>query len=108
MVKIFIIILICINLFSGNFNDSCVICHSKNAPELENLYFKYIQTYGSKTKTKEAMKNFLINPSFEKSVLPIGAFERFNIHPKQDTHDIDTIIDVYFETYSIKNRIKFY
>ena len=98
---------ILMNLYCSDFNNSCVKCHESNAPDLENIYLKYLQVYGSQQRAKVAMKKFLLDPANQQSILPPSALQRFGLHTKQDENTIDKMLEQYFQIYNINNRIIF-
>lgn len=92
---------------SSEFDRSCAACHAVNAPDLQNIYSRYLQTYGSEKRSKKAMHDYLIAPKIETSIMPAQALAIFGLHPVMPVKNLDSLLKVYFERYDVKKRIKF-
>lgn len=107
MVRIFGLCLVfVIAVYGANFETECASCHSKGGPELENIYFRYLQVHGSQKRAKDKMRAYLLAPSIEKSIMPQQALLKFGIHQPVDQNIVDEMLDCYFEQYDVKKRIK--
>lgn len=114
MAKIFSLLAIVVSFIhcaalspSQEFDRSCVACHTVNAPDLQNIYSRYLQTYGSEKRSKKAMHGYLIAPKIETSIMPPQALAIFGLHPVMPVKNLDSLLKVYFERYDVKKRIKF-
>ena len=91
------------------FEKNCVDCHTKKAPDLNNLYFRYLSKYGSQKNAKKAIFDYLQNPSKDNSLLPKQSLERHGIHQKIDIEDEKLVefINELEKYVNIKNRFIF-
>ena len=89
------------------FDHACVACHSTNIPDLQTLYFRYLQRYGSTERSFDAMRQYLQNPTIQGSTLPPQVLKSFGLHPPLSPALLDQMIPLYFEKYDVKKRLKF-
>lgn len=113
MAKIFSLLVIilplahcAVPLQSQEFDRSCVACHTAHAPDLQNIYSRYLQVYGSQKRSKEAMRRYLLSPKKETSIMPPQALALFGLHSPIPSKNLDSLLNVYFEQYDVKKRIK--
>jgi hypothetical protein len=108
MVKKFllIIMLFSYSLFANEFIENCTSCH--NLRQLQMFHKKYLLKYSSQAKIKQAMIEYIKNPSQEKSVMPFGFIRRFGVKPKLDFNQkaLNKTIDIYLNTFDIKKIIE--
>ncbi|MGZ8547694.1 MAG: hypothetical protein ACXWVW_03675 [Sulfuricurvum sp.] len=90
-----------------NFERACVTCHSTNIPDLETIYFRYLQTHGSAQRSQKAMRLYLQHPTIQDSTLPLQVLKSFGLHPPLSPTLLDQMLPLYFERYDVKKRIKF-
>lgn len=103
------IVLVCNSTAFGNdsFDRTCVKCHSTNIPDLETIYFRYLQTYGSTKRSQKAMRLYLQHPTIQNSTLPPQVLKGFGLHAPISPHLLDQMLPHYFERYDLKKRVKF-
>ena len=89
-----------------SFDRACVTCHSTNIPDLETIYFRYLQTYGSTQRSQKAMRLYLLHPTIQDSTLPPQVLKGFGLHPPLSPKLLDQMLPIYFERYDLKKRIK--
>ena len=89
-----------------DFENSCLKCHN-NSFQFQMFMKRYTIKYSSERRIKNAIFNYLKNPSYKESVLPFGYINRFGIKDKTDLsdHDLKKMINVYYERYNIKSKI---
>lgn len=92
---------------SDNFDSACVTCHSTNIPDLETIYFRYLQTHGSTGRAQQAMYHYLQHPTIQGSTLPPQVLKSFGLHPPLSAALLKQMLPLYFERYDVKKRIKF-
>lgn len=90
-----------------SFNHACVRCHSTNIPDLETIYFRYLQTHGSTKRSQKAMRLYLLHPTIQGSTLPPQVLKSFGLHPPLSAELLDQMLPLYFDRYDVKKRIKF-
>ncbi|MGZ5207730.1 MAG: hypothetical protein ACXWB0_01805 [Sulfuricurvum sp.] len=90
-----------------NFDHACVSCHSTNIPDLETIYFRYLQTYGSTQRSQKAMRRYLQHPTIQSSTFRPQVLKSFGLHPPLSPTLLDQMLPLYFERYDVKKRIKF-
>jgi hypothetical protein len=89
-----------------SFDRACVTCHSTNIPDLETIYFRYLQTHGSTKRSQKAMRLYLLHPTIQGSTLPPQVLKSFGLHPPLSTELLDQMLPLYFEKYDVKKRLK--
>lgn len=107
MVKITLLALMLATFLSAsNFEENCLNCHSKDF-KFAMMMKKYTQKYSSERKIKEAIFEYLKNPSADKSVLPYEYINRFGVKEKTTLDDttLREMIDIYYKMFNIKERI---
>lgn len=107
MVKITLLALTLATFLSAsNFEENCLNCHSKDF-KFAMMMKKYTQKYSSERKIKEAIFEYLKNPSVDKSVLPYEYINRFGVKEKTTLDDttLREMIDIYYKMFNIKERI---
>lgn len=107
MVKITLLTLTLVTLLSASsFEENCLNCHDKDF-KFAMMMKKYTQKQSSERKIKEAIFEYLKNPSANKSVLPYEYINRFGVKEKSTLDDatLREMIDIYYKMFNIKERI---
>jgi hypothetical protein len=93
--------------FANDFKKNCIICH-KNNNQLSMFMSKYTLLYSSEKRIKNALFEYLRNPTKEKSIMPRGFINRWGIKEPSPLDDLDLMksIDTYYELYNIKQLIQ--
>ena len=107
MVKITLLALSLVTLLSASsFEENCLNCHSRDF-KFAMMMKKYTQKYSSERKIKEAIFEYLKNPSADKSVLPYEYINRFGVKEKSTLDDatLREMIDIYYIMFTMKERI---
>jgi hypothetical protein len=107
MVKITLLALSLVTLLSASsFEENCLNCHSRDF-KFAMMMKKYTQKYSSERKIKEAIFEYLKNPSADKSVLPYEYINRFGVKEKSTLDDatLREMIDIYYKMFNMKERI---
>lgn len=107
MVKILLLILFLTTLVdASSFEQNCLNCHAKDF-KFAMMMKRYTQKHSSEQKIKEAIFDYLKNPSAEKSVLPFEYINKFGVKEKTTLDDVTLreMIDIYYKTFNIKDKI---
>ena len=107
MVKIALLILmLSIFLNASAYEENCLSCHNNNF-KYNMMMKKYTLKYSSEKRIKKAIFEYLQNPTYEKSVLPIGYLNRFGIKEESFLNDrvLKDMIDIYYEDFNVKAKI---
>ena len=108
MVKYLVILGLGWGLVSANLLDKeCVACHIKNGPDLESVYFRYLQIYGSEHRAQVAMYRFLTHPDPQLSIMPEQVLKRFGLHPVMDPDRAKVLLPFYYQRFNVKTRLHF-
>lgn len=106
MYKNILVILIFLSYLNGEdiFATNCKSCHANNL-QLTMIMSRYTLKFSSEKRIKEAMKNFLKQPSREKSTMPLGFLSRFNIKEVTtlNNEELDLALDIYYKQFNLKN-----
>lgn len=114
MVKsIFLVIFITLSLNAANNEDTvyetnCVKCHSKLPVSIDKYFYKYLLKYSSEKDVKNAMFEYIKNPSVEKTVMTESFITRFGVKKKTNLSDdkLEEAIDSYWDEYKIFGKLK--
>jgi len=95
------------NLQADSFEKNCVECHFAKQ-QLEIFISRYTIKYSSETRIKDAIYNYLKNPTQKSSVMPQGFLNRFGIKKPSQLSDseLKNSIDEYYRKYNFKDRIR--
>ena len=107
MVKILLLITLFLGILEAStFKENCLSCH-ENDFKFTLIIKKYTQKYSSEKKIKEAIFEYLREPSVEKAILPYEYINRFGIKEKSELDDktLREMIDIYYEMFNIKDKI---
>lgn len=102
-----IVLLISTFLSANEFEKNCTICHT-NPTQLKMIMSRYTLKFSSEKRIKDAMFNYLRNPSKELSSMPLGFLSRFNIKEKSTLSDeeLKKSIDIYYERFNLLQLLK--
>lgn len=89
------------------FEKNCLSCHTNNT-QLKMIISRYTLKFSSEKKIKEAIFNYLKNPSKELSSMPLGFLSRFDIKEKSKLNDeeLKEAIDIYYKKYNLLQLLK--
>lgn len=107
MVKIALLILMLFSFLNAStFEKNCLSCHG-NDFKFNMMMKKYTQKYSSENKIKEAIFNYLKDPTIEKSILPYEYINRFGTKEKTTLDDktLREMIDIYYDKFNIQSKI---
>jgi hypothetical protein len=89
------------------FERDCLSCHTNNT-QLKMIISRYTLKFSSEKRIKEAIFNYLKNPSKELSSMPLGFLSRFDIKEKSKLNDeeLREAIDTYYKKYNLLQLIE--
>lgn len=107
MRKNILVMFFCSFVSANEFETNCLNCH-QNPTQLKMIMGKYTLKFSSEKRVKNAMFEFLKNPSQEKSAMPSGFISRFGIKEKSNLSDeiLEKSIQQYYEKYNLTQYIK--
>lgn len=107
MVKIILICLLSISLYSNIFDKNCISCHSSTI-QLGMFMKRYTIKYSSESKIKDAIFKYLKVPTQNSSVMPFGFIRRWGVKDKSllSDQELRDAINIYYERYNLKQYIK--
>ena len=107
MVKILsFFLLLCISLGASEFDKNCFDCHSQDF-KFHIIMNKYTLKFSSEKRIKEAMFNYLREPSLDKSILPLEYIQKFGLKEKSPLDDktLREMIDIYYEKFNLQSKL---
>jgi hypothetical protein len=109
MVKIFITIILFVNiLFADIYQSNCLSCHKNIDVTLEKLFFRYLLKYSSEKNVKKSLIDYLQNPTIDTTVMPEAFIRRYGIKKKTTLkyEELQKAIDIYWEKYKVFGKLK--
>ena len=108
-----IVLILCLSLLLLNAKDdiyinTCVKCHKKIPVSIDKYFYRYLLKYSSERRVKEAMAEYLKNPSKETTIMPKAFIKRFGVKKKTklDEKDLQKALDIYWEKYKVFGKLK--
>ena len=109
MAKLMIIVFLSINLFSHTIYDkNCVTCHKDIEVSIDKYFYRYLLIYSSEEAVKFAMKEYLQNPTKEKTIMPESFIARFGIKDKTtlSEEELDEALEIYWQKYKVFGKLQ--
>lgn len=110
MVKIILVVLfICTSLTQASvYKNNCIKCHQDLPVSIDKYFYRYLLKHSSETNVKKAIKEFLINPSKSKTIMPEAFINRFGIKNRSSltNKQLDEALNVYWQEYKIFGKLK--
>lgn len=93
---------------SSVYERNCIPCHRYQPATLEKMFMLYLKTYSVELSFKVSLKEFLQNPTEEKSLIGNTFIEQFSVKNPTDLNDteLDEAIDTYWKLYNPKENLK--
>jgi len=90
------------------YQRNCIPCHKYQPATLEKMFMLYLKTYSVELSFKVSLKEFLKNPTEEKSLIGNKFIERFSVKDPTDLNEtqLDEAIDTYWDLYNPKENLK--
>ena len=109
MVKGFVVGALCfINVYASVYEDNCMKCHESLPVELDKFYMKYVLKYSSRDQVQGALKDYLLAPNVETSLMSDAFIKRFGVKVKStlSEEELDAAIFEFWERYRIDKKLK--
>lgn len=109
MVKIIVWMMVSVSIaFANVYESNCVSCHNQMPVNIDKFFYRYLLKYSSEKALKEALIDYLKNPTKEKTILQEGLLNRFGIKKKSSLSDeeLREAIDIYWEKYKVFGKLK--
>jgi len=110
MVKKLLFCILCFVSFSSAsvYKSNCVSCHNRLPVSIDKYFYRYLLEHSSKTAVKEAMTNYLKNPSKDTTIMPEAFISRFGVKKATTLSDKDLqkALDEYWEIYKVFGKLK--
>lgn len=93
---------------AGVFQSHCVACHEGLDVGIDKFFYRYVLVFSSELSVKAAIKDYLMYPMKEKSVLQEGLLEKYGIKEPSPLpeKELEEAIDAYWEAYSFIGRLE--
>ena len=108
VIKIIIIFLLLSSLSADIYKENCVECHRTIPVSIDKYFYRYLLKYSSETDVKKAMREYLLNPQKEKSVMAEAFISRFGVKRNSSLNDeeLKDALDTYWEKYKLFGKLK--
>ncbi len=108
MRKSLLIILFASLALGGAYENNCLKCHKRMQVGIDKFFYRYLLTYSSEKETKKALKEYLVKPTKEKSLLADGLIRRFGVKrpSRLSEKKLDLAIDAYWKKYNLIGKLK--
>jgi hypothetical protein len=105
---IFFSLLILSFLNADIYEKNCVSCHDKLPVSIDKYFYRYLLKYSSEKNVKEAMFNYLKEPSVKTTIMPEAFIKRFGVKKptKLDNKKLKEALDIYWEKYKVFGKLK--
>ena len=105
---LFIVILLIFNLKADPYKNDCLKCHNNLPVSIDKYFYRYLLKYSSEKSVKDAMTNYLKNPSKEMTIMPEAFIKRFGVKSKTKLSDKELYeaLQTYWETYKVFDKLK--
>lgn len=92
---------------SVEFEKNCLSCHGDDF-KFNIIMKKYTLKYSSEAKIKKAIFDYLKEPSFENSILPLEYIKKFGIKQKSSLTDdtLEQMVDIYYEKFNLPSKLR--
>lgn len=106
--KLILTIALCSLGLAGVYEDNCVDCHKELPVKIDKFFYRYLLEYSSESALKQALKEYLKNPSRQKTILPEGLLNRFGIKEKTtlSEKELQQAVDTYWQKYKVFGKLK--
>lgn len=96
-----------VNIYGGVYEKNCLACHQKLQVGIDKFFYRYLLTYSSEKKVKEALKEYLKHPKKEKSLLADGLILRFGVKKptKLSEKELNSALDTYWQKYNLIGKL---
>ncbi|NVJ53508.1 MAG: hypothetical protein HWD90_07415 [Campylobacteraceae bacterium] len=90
------------------YENNCVSCHNKLPVTIDKYFYRYLLKYSSQRSVKEAMTNYLNNPSKDTTIMPEAFIKRFGVKKATTLNkdDLNKALDIYWDKYKVFGKLK--
>ncbi|NLC27867.1 MAG: hypothetical protein GX780_03735 [Campylobacteraceae bacterium] len=90
------------------YEQNCVPCHEELDVGIDKFFYRYVLVFSSEISVKAALKDYLLHPMKEKSILPDGLIEKYGIkEPSSLKEDaLEEAIDEYWRRYTFIGKLR--
>jgi len=109
MVRFMAIIALLFNICFGDvYENNCLKCHNKLPVSIDKYFYRYLLKYSSEKNVKNAMMNYLKNPSKKTTIMPQAFIKRFGIKKPTNLTDkqLSEALNTYWEEYKVFGKLK--
>lgn len=110
MVRYIFILILFFSLGNGAdiYTQKCINCHKDLSYSLQEIFMRYLMAYGGEKNVKAGMLHYFLYPAKDISVMPKDFLLENDIdgHKKMDEKTLKRCIDIYWEQYKVKDRLK--
>ncbi|PLY05155.1 MAG: hypothetical protein C0625_14070 [Arcobacter sp.] len=105
---IFSFIILLSSLNANSYKNDCLKCHNKLPVSIDKYFYRYLLKYSSERSVKEAMTNYLKEPSKDTTIMPKAFINRFGIKKATKLNDkqLHEALDFYWEKYKVFGKLK--
>lgn len=106
--KVLIVCLLHVSIFASVYSENCVGCHAKMPVKIDKFFYRYLLKYSSEENLKNALIEYLKNPTKEKTILQESLQNRFGIKEKTTLNekDLKNAVDEYWKIYKVFGKLK--
>ncbi|WP_455757538.1 hypothetical protein [Sulfurimonas sp.] len=107
--KVFSIFLVTSTFISANvYETNCIKCHKRLPVSIDKYFYRYLLKYSSERDVKNAMINYLKNPSKDDTVMPDAFISRFGVKKKSSLNEkeLKEAIGSYWKKYKVIGKLK--
>lgn len=99
---------LCINASENIYEQNCVSCHKKLDMGIDKFFYNYLMVFSSEMAVKISMKDYLMHPMKEKSLLSEENIEKYGIKDVTTLkeEELEEAIDIYWKKYKVFDKLK--
>lgn len=104
--KLSAFLIFCAILNGSEFEKNCLTCHGDDF-KFNIIMKKYTLKYSTKERIKNAMFEYLKNPTYEKSILPPEYIKKFGIKQKSELDDkaLKEMLNIYYDKFNLRSKL---
>ncbi|CAA6814984.1 MAG: Unknown protein [uncultured Sulfurovum sp.] len=108
IISIFMVLTLGLHSGSNVYQNVCVDCHQYQPATLEKMFMLYLKTHSVELSFKVSLKEFLQNPTEEKSLIGSSFITDFSVKDPSELNStqLDEAIDIYWDLYNPKDNLK--
>lgn len=90
------------------YEHKCVPCHEDLDVGIDKFFYRYVLVFSSEVSVKAALKDYLLYPMREKSILPDGLIEKYGVKESSslDEKSLEKAIDEYWDLYTFIGKLQ--